>query len=479
MGWLPMQVPLRLQIGAVVALFVAALASLWTTGALVMAREGRRASAGDILALAGTALADQGEAVLSSAPRWPYELEPEEWDALDRRLGEVSASALRSFDGVEGGYFLRDHGRFLGASFPTSQPKKKDRDRRGQQGPPPREVDLIEIQADAAIRRKEPFSVVVDVPPSTVVIRTAPVVVDGQAIAATWTMTRLVDPIFIHRSLRGYGLSAGLALGGIVLALLLTLNLARTVTRQKVERDRLQADLRRSERLAALGKLLAGVAHEVRNPLAGIRSTVQLWQRGIGPDAESFEDLLAEVDRLDGIVERLLHFSRAESQEVFPGDVNTLAAEAARLVGPAAEAHRVRVQLDLAPSLPPALMAPPAVLQVLRNLTTNAIQAMPGGGLLRIATSLDSSRDRLEVEVADTGQGLSSEVLDHLFEPFFTTKPSGTGLGLAIAREIALAHHGELRAGPRPGSPGASFTLTLPVAGPDAKPERDLDAGLA
>jgi signal transduction histidine kinase len=474
-----MQVSLKVQIGAVLALFVAALASLWTTGASVMAREGRRASAGDVLARAGVALARRGEGVLTTVPKWPDVLSHEERVALDRRLVEESSEALRGFEGVEGGYFLRDNIRFVGASFPTepakADPAKKRRTRLGQQGPPPREVDLIEIQADAAIRRKEAFSIVVDVPPSTVAIRTAPVLVDGQAIAATWTMTRLVDPIFIDRSVRGYRLSAGLALGGIVLALLLTLKLARTVSRQRVERDRLQSDLRRSERLAALGKLLAGVAHEVRNPLAGIRSTVQLWQRGIGPDDESFEGLLSEVDRLDGIVGRLLHFSKADAQELFPSDLNALAADVARLSAASAEAHEVRVELDLAPTLPPALMAPPAVVQVLRNLTANAIQAMPDGGLLRISTRLDSSRRRVEVEVADTGHGLTPEALEHLFEPFFTTKPSGTGLGLAIAREIALSHRGDLRAGPRPGSPGASFTLALPVAKSTTKPPRDDD----
>jgi signal transduction histidine kinase len=309
-----------------------------------------------------------------------------------------------------------------------------------------------------------------------VAIRTAPVVVDGQAIAATWTMTRLVDPIFLDRSVQGYRLAAALALGGITLALLLTLNLARTVTRQKLERDRLQTELRRSERLAALGKLLAGVAHEVRNPLAGIRSTAQLWQRGIGPDAESFDDLLSEVDRLDGIVERLLHFSRADAQEMFPSDLNALAVEAARLASPLAEGHGVRIETHLGPSLPPALMAPPAVLQILRNLTTNAIQAMPDGGLLRISTRLDPTTRRVELEVSDTGHGLEPEALAHLFEPFFTTKSNGTGLGLAIAREIALAHRGELRPGPQVGMPGASFTLSLPVASTqEIKRNRDVE----
>jgi two-component system sensor histidine kinase HydH len=476
-----MRVPLKVQIGALVALFVASLASLWTTGASVMARETRRATAGALLERAGNALAERGKGLLASAPRWPYDQGQVEWDELDHRLAHESDAALREFDGVEGGYFLRDHKRFLGASFPTADEKaaRKERDRSGSRGPPPREADLIEIQADAAIRREQGFSLVVDVPPSIVAIRTDPVFVNGRAVGATWTMTRLVGPLFLDRSLQGYRLAAGLALGGVALALLLTFNLARTVSRQKLERDRLQADLRRSERLAALGKLLAGVAHEVRNPLAGIRSTVQLWQRGIAWGGESFDDLLSEVDRLDDIVGRLLHFSRAEAQEMAPGDLNSLAAEAARLAAASAEEHDVRIQLDLDPELPPVLMAAPAVIQVLRNLTTNAIQAMPDGGLLRISTRLGTSERMVEVEVADSGDGLPSEAGQHLFEPFFTTKPGGTGLGLAIAREIALAHHGELRAGTSVGGRGASFTLALPVAEGKLNPRKDDDADRA
>ena len=205
------------------------------------------------------------------------------------------------------------------------------------------------------------------------------------------------------------------------------------------------------------------MAHEVRNPLAGIRSTVQLWQRGIGPDEESFGDLLSEVDRLDGIVERLLHFSRADAQDLADGDLNAVMAESARLARGPAESQGVTVALELAPDLPPVAMAQPALIQVFRNLTTNALHAMPSGGILRLATRLDPTRRHVEATVADTGPGLNGATLSHLFEPFYTTKPGGTGLGLAIAREIALAHRGELRAANRLDGPGAVFTLILPA----------------
>jgi len=461
-----MRVPLKVQVVVVVSLFVGSLATLWATSASVMARERRRVSAGVELGRAGTALADRGRGLLATVPGEFDDMDQNDWDSLDRRLGEHSAAALAPFDGVEGGYFLRDHKRFLGAAFPTEPvpaDKKPRRGRMGPHGPPPREADLIEIQTDAAIRLDRELLVVEVVPPSTVAIRTAPVAIGGRRIAATWTMTRLVDPLFLDRSLRGYRLSAGLALGGITLALALTLVLSRTVNRQARERDRLQVELRRSERLAALGRMLAGVAHEVRNPLAGIRSAVQLWQRGIGPDEESLGEVVSEVDRLDGIVGRLLHFSRAEAQDLAPGDLNAVVSEGARLVRGPAEAQGVRVVVELAASLPQVAIAPPALVQVFRNLTTNALHAMPGGGALHLATRLDPTRQLVEASVADTGPGLSREMLSHVFEPFYTTKVGGTGLGLAIAREIALAHRGDLRVANRTEGTGAVFTLALPV----------------
>jgi signal transduction histidine kinase len=290
-------------------------------------------------------------------------------------------------------------------------------------------------------------------------------VIDNRVAGATWVMTRLVDPLFVDRSLQGYQLAAGLALGGISLAFALTAGLARTVRRQAAERDRLQAELRRGERLVALGKLLAGVAHEVRNPLAGIRSTAQLWQRGIiGFDDESLAGLVHEVDRLEEIVWRLLQFSRADAQELTPGDLNAVLAEAARLASLTAKERGVRVEVELDPHLPPVAMAPPALLQIFRNLTTNAIQAMAPGGTLRLATRTHPAGHAILASVTDTGPGLEPEALKHLFEPFFTTKAEGAGLGLAIAREIALAHRGDLRAANRGDGSGAVFTLTLPVA---------------
>ncbi len=469
MGRLRFELPLAIQIGAVVVLFAAALGTLWYTSSSVVEREQRRARANDRLKEASDQLEEGGQDALAAVRQFPDFMETEDWTALDRKLSEQSDHIRRWHPGVEGGYYVpsRPEQPFLPAL--PNEPREIDtgeRHRHFMATPmvPRRNLyDYVDTQVDAAYRKRNALSVVEDVPPFTIAIRTTPVWVNGKVVAATWTMTRLVDPIYIDQSARGYRWFAGQALAGIALSLVLTVRLARMVRRQAVERERLRTELRRSERLAALGKLLAGVAHEVRNPLAGIRAITWLWRRGLGLADEGFDHLIDEVDRLEGIVSRLLQFSRADAQDLTPGDLNTVAAEAARLAEDRAREQEIRVDLDLEPGLPPVEMAPPALVQVLRNLTTNALQVMQRGGVLRLETRLDTVRGTIAVRVADDGPGLSAEVLTHLFEPFFTTKAEGTGLGLAIAREIALAHRGDITAENRPGG-GAVFTLTLPVA---------------
>jgi two-component system, NtrC family, sensor histidine kinase HydH len=476
---LKLRIPIGVQVGVVAALFVAALLVLWTTGASIVAREHRRSEAKGLLERAGTGLAAQGRDIIAQVRQFPDFPEAQSRAELDGKLSARSAASLSRYEGIEGGYLVLSLKSFLGTFLldkapagSGARPGEQDAESRtlgrDQASLRPREADLIDIQVDAAIRKKQVLFSVGELEGGrggTVAIRTAPIVVDGRTLGATWVMTQLVDPLFVDRSLQGYRLAAGLALGGIALAFALTAGLARTVRRQAAERDRLQTELRRNERLAALGKLLAGVAHEVRNPLAGIRSTAQLWQRGIvGLDEESLEGLVREVDRLEEIVFRLLQFSRADAQDLAPGDLNAVLAEAGRLAAGAAEARGIRVEVDLDPNLPPAAMAPGALLQVFRNLTSNAVQAMPSGGTLRLTSRRDPSRRAILASVADTGPGLAPDALKHLFEPFFTTKAEGTGLGLAIAREIALAHRGDLHATNRAEGTGAVFTLTLPAA---------------
>jgi two-component system sensor histidine kinase AtoS len=205
------------------------------------------------------------------------------------------------------------------------------------------------------------------------------------------------------------------------------------------------------------------VAHEVRTPLAAIRSTVQLWERlpVAARTPESLAAVVGAVDRLNELVGRLLLFARAGHESPRPIDLNALTAETLELVRAQGDSQGVALESDLAPALPHVPGAAQAVGQVVLNLVANALQAMPGGGRL-VCRTRAAPGGRVELSVADTGPGVSAEARERIFEPFFTTRPDGTGLGLALCREVARQHGGDVTLDPASGA-GATFRLTLPA----------------
>lgn len=464
---------------AVVALglCLASLIVLWQAGSAVVAHEQRRQRTLQRLTDAEGELATSGASGLSLIPDWPESLGPDEWMALDDWLSKQAAKALAGDPiSTDGGYYLVGFNRFIGrnpASAESAPTHSAD-----ISAPPPDTRALVEAQVRKALDADRSQSLLVQEAPRTLAIRTAPVWINDRQVAATWALATLDDAHAMASAVGRYRLSAALALGGIGVAMLTALWLARAARRHSRERLRLEGELQRTARLAALGKLVAGVAHEVRNPLAGIRSTAQLCDRGIELDRQSAADLIAEVDRLDAIVARLLQFSRVGKDELQPANFNEVVVDAIRMLRPRASEASIVIELDLDHGLPPLPLASTSIIQVVRNLVTNAIDAMPNGGILRLQTGRDAGTRRVHLIVSDSGPGLSAAAREHLFEPFFTTKTNGTGLGLAIAREIAFAHGGDLSANARADAPGAAFRLSLPIAVPDrasarvTKPER-------
>jgi signal transduction histidine kinase len=248
------------------------------------------------------------------------------------------------------------------------------------------------------------------------------------------------------------------------------MNLGRNLRQGRQQREQLREELRRTEHLAALGKLLAGVAHEVRNPLAAIRSTAQLWQRLPAQDRDpsAMDAIVRAVDRLNALVGRLLFFVRTAYDERRPVEVNAIVEETLALLRAQAQAQGIDLQADLAAGLPHVSGSVPALQQVVLNLATNALQAMPRGGTLRCSTRALEAVPGVELTVSDTGPGIASEDRNHLFEPFWTTRPEGTGLGLALCREIVRQHGGEIVLEQRKGW-GAVFRVTLPRADSEKK----------
>ncbi|WP_051276206.1 two-component system sensor histidine kinase AtoS [Desulfovirgula thermocuniculi] len=237
--------------------------------------------------------------------------------------------------------------------------------------------------------------------------------------------------------------------------------------RDITERTLLEEQVRRQERLAALGKLVAGVAHEIRNPLTSISGYIQYWLKDHLPTPKSLQIVHKEISRVNTIVDKLLQFSRPATAIFGSHDLNQLVR---RTLQSFKDAHdcAVEIEEDLATGLPPAYMDPGQIEQVLLNILYNASQATSNRGKIRVSTAYEPQKGMLVVSVADNGPGIPEEVMPHLFEPFFTTKPKGTGLGLAIAYEIMQAHGGDIQVESKVGQ-GTTCHIYLPFVNQNAE----------
>ncbi|HEX9873059.1 MAG TPA: ATP-binding protein [Deferrimonas sp.] len=227
----------------------------------------------------------------------------------------------------------------------------------------------------------------------------------------------------------------------------------------------IEEQLRRADRLSALGQLSAGMAHEIRNPLGSIRGTAEILQEGIDPADRRYEFtciLIKEVDRLNKVVQNFLDFARPSGGDRDLVDVNRLLAEVLTLTGPPALKNGVRTRLE-AGVVPEMEGDEEQLKQAFLNLVLNALQAMPSGGSLDIITAM--SAGALEIRFTDSGGGIPPENLDRIFNPFFTTRGEGTGLGLAITHRIIQGHGGRIAVESRLGA-GTTFILTFPVNAP-------------
>ena len=248
---------------------------------------------------------------------------------------------------------------------------------------------------------------------------------------------------------------------GVVLAL-------RDQTRIRELEERLS----RSDRLAALGTVAAGVAHEIRNPLAGLRGAAQLLE-GESEFPPAFKEytsvIIKEVDRLAAIVERLLSFATPRSPVLRPCNLHEILDSLLFLEQAPVEARGVTVQRQYDPQLPEILADPAEVRQLFLNLIRNGVEAMPDGGELTLKTRYERSSPSCRglsvavAEIVDQGCGIDPEIERHLFTPFLTTKEGGTGLGLAICLRIVEDHGGAMEATSQPGK-GSSFRVLLPLA---------------
>jgi two-component system NtrC family sensor kinase len=242
---------------------------------------------------------------------------------------------------------------------------------------------------------------------------------------------------------------------------------ALLVARDMTQERELRVRLMESDRLAAVGELVAGVAHEVNNPLSSISAFAQLLLRDTAltpSQRESLEVIRGETIRASQVVKDLLAFARRSEAQSTPLDLNGVVGRTLRMRQYQFSEASVRVESDLAADLPPVMGDARQLQQVCLNLITNAVQAMsPGGGLLRVRTY--QTNDLVRLEVQDTGPGIAVDARAHIFEPFFTTKKEGegTGLGLSVSYGIVSSHGGTVEVA-ETGPDGTTFRVTLPAA---------------
>ena len=243
-----------------------------------------------------------------------------------------------------------------------------------------------------------------------------------------------------------------------------------------VERDaQLQENARKmteTKKLATLGQLAAGIAHEINNPLGGILMYSHILKEELKrpENRDTVEKIAKESDRCKKIVKGLLDFARQTKPERTESSLNHVVNEVIALLEHQAIFHNIEIVKDLSPSLPLVDVDVAQMQEVFMNLILNAAQAMEGKGTLTAITRLTDDNGAVEVEIRDTGQGIRAKDIDKIFEPFYTTKEvgRGTGLGLAIAYGIVERHHGSIWVESEEGK-GTSFFVRLPI--PEIPPE--------
>ncbi|MGB0002396.1 MAG: ATP-binding protein [Candidatus Acidiferrales bacterium] len=423
----------------------------------------------------------------------------------------LSRIVLQNADGVEGGFYSSTTDTLLGDSFS----KKEPRDAANQDSESKERVAVLQV-AREAVQLRQPSERALVTPRDIVLIEAVPIRDARKVPGSAWTLKRLPSLPGSNRY-RAYLTIMGLGFAALV-SVFLTLLVARnlqlgvlkiegglehlehdltsqiaigeepeeikriasainrmgTILREKIEGKRQMEDqLRHAERLAALGRLIAGVAHEVRNPLATIRLRVQMCRQSSEDPIvhESCAVALEEIERLNGMVNRLLNFS--QPVQLHPERTNLRLLVEQRLEGFAEKArhHRVRFITNFFGAPQYLSIDQSRMAQVFDNVIQNAIEAMAdSGGTLSMNVTSDgnSSPERREVSVefSDTGSGVNPTIARQVFDPFFTTKSTGTGLGLSICHELVRAHGGEIRLISANGH-GTTVRILLPVSGAD------------
>jgi len=424
-------------------------------------------------------------------------------------LALLSRVVLQNVEGVRGGFYSKAGDMLLGDS--SSAPENSSDVSENENATGDERKAVLEV-AKIAAETHQPSERVISTAANMILIEAVPLRDGYSVIGSAWTVKRIGVLPGANR-FRAYLMTVALgtaALASVLLTLLVIRNLqggvrkiegglqsleqnltsqiesdsdpeeiqriAQAINRlgaalkENIQREKqIESQLRHAERLASLGRLVAGVAHEVRNPLATIRLRVQMCRRDTdNPHVkESCGVALEEIERLNGMVNRLLNFARPVQLHLQPADLRMLVEERMESFRDWARRRGITLTTELPKSDVSLPVDKDRMAQVFDNVIQNAIEAMSdGGGTLSVKLALEPSiagnGNGVSVEFRDTGRGMESSVVSHVFDPFFTTKPSGTGLGLSICHELVQAHGGRIQVQSEEGR-GTNVRITIPT----------------
>lgn len=467
----------QLALIGLTGVFIAALSVVLISGAI---RGARGIVIGDAVRAVDAAvseLAAQGAERATQEPDWTETAS----EFRDVSLRGVTLAVLRSYPGIEGGFW--EDGEFVGYAFPTHLNPEQKTDL------PTADLDHIQATIEAARSGADGRQVVTG-PDQAVVVSARH---NPRLGITAWAMKRVTGLEDRREQQRRWWLAA--LVSGALLSIAATLataagfargvrkitqglaileedyhhripeapgelgEIARAINRMIEKREALERELRREDRLRAMGRLVAAVAHEIRNPLNGMRLSAQLLKKQASQgrvETVYLDSIVAEVDRLEDLVRELLAFGRNQPPELKTLDVRPYVERAARLVAAQAKRQGVAIRIEAPQEPSEARFDESRLMQVLLNLLLNSLESQKDGGWVR----LDIIRGNgVLIRVTDSGPALLAEDQERLFEMFASNKPGGTGLGLAVSRALMRQMGGELEYDPQ--SPHASFVVRL------------------
>jgi signal transduction histidine kinase len=409
---------------------------------------------------------------------------------IDTLLSVSVQQVLTNFHRLEGGYYFSGLDEFLGYSFPTiSDPKPAF-------GPPPRSYNIIREQARQTIQRDTLLTELHQFDPAIFPLSTQPIYVDGEIIAVAWARTHIERKLSTSQTIQSgtFFLTVGAILVGLFITVLtvwtlrsrmkeikeglsemkyepdrrlkeyngafgvISRSINEMMNTQQKEQDKarkLQSELHQKDKMASLGNLIAGTAHEINTPISIIKTRIQMWERALKKSqklnssstivtVDSLSIIQDEIERVSSLIKKLLFFSKPLKNEKTYVNIHDLLLLNIKRVEQAYPGYNFYIETDFDNKIPKIFADEEAIDHVLINILKNSVEASPEDCNLLIKTTLVKSEGNLLIKIRDFGTGISNEIKNRIFEPFFSKKVNGTGLGLSICNEIITAHNGKI-----------------------------------